>query len=79
MDNSISSDGRNNTKIASRIAQARLFPENEKSLLNTFPFMQEEEPWYIEPFLCMNARPGHYQKLRKKLEATEMWFIRRML
>ena len=66
----LSSDGRNNTEIISRISQAKKNFQRMKSILtnNQSRFTQEEEPWSVilNPFWCMDARPGQFQNSYKR-------------
>ena len=63
----ISSDGRNITKMASRIAQAK---KRMKSILtnNHMSIHIEEKPWsaILNSFCCNNARPGQFQNSYKR-------------
>ena len=62
----ISSDGCNNTDIASRIAQAKKFSENE--IDTNISIETREESWSVmlNPFWCMDAKPEQLQNKYKR-------------
>ncbi|GFO24426.1 timeless-interacting protein [Plakobranchus ocellatus] len=80
----ISSDGRNNSEVASRIAQAKTNFQKMKTVLTnkniSIRTRRRALECYIEPILMYGCEAWTISKqTQKKLEATEMWFIRRML
>ncbi|GFO36468.1 katanin p60 ATPase-containing subunit a-like 2, partial [Plakobranchus ocellatus] len=80
----ISSDGRNNSEVASRIAQVKTnFQKMKTGLTNkniSIRTRRRALECYIEPILMYGCEAWTISKqTRKKLEATEMWFLRRML
>ena len=83
--NSISSDGRNYTEIASIIISASKieFTENESILTNnqiSIHTRRRALKCYIELSLMYGCEAWTISKyLQKKLETTEMWFLQRML
>ncbi|GFR63914.1 endonuclease-reverse transcriptase [Elysia marginata] len=80
----ISSDGRDTTEISSRIAQSKTMFKRLKNIL-TNPQMSIETrkrvlECYIEPILVYGCETWIISKqTRGRLEATEMWFLRRMM
>ena len=80
---SISSDGHNDTEIASSIAQTKNNFERMKLILTNNILFQTERralEYYIEPILMYGCGAWIISKqVQKKLEATEMWFLWRML
>ncbi|GFO27916.1 retrovirus-related pol polyprotein line-1 [Plakobranchus ocellatus] len=77
-------DGRNKVEISSRIAQAkRSFQKMKAVLTNQCISIQSRQralQCYIEPILMYGCEAWTISKqTQKNLEATEMWFIRRML
>ncbi|GFO46620.1 endonuclease-reverse transcriptase [Plakobranchus ocellatus] len=80
----ISSDGRNNSEVASRIAQAKTNFQKMKTVLTnkniSIQTRRRALECYIEPILMYGCEAWTISKqTQKKLEATEMWFLRRML
>ncbi|GFO45839.1 endonuclease-reverse transcriptase [Plakobranchus ocellatus] len=80
----ISSDGRNKVEISSRIAQAKRSFQKMKAVLTnqciSIQTRQRALQCYIEPILMYGCEAWTISKqTQKNLEATEMWFIRRML
>ncbi|GFO14917.1 mitogen-activated protein kinase kinase kinase 7 [Plakobranchus ocellatus] len=80
----ISSDGRNNSEVASRIAQAKTNFQKMKTVLTnkniSIRTRRRALECYIEPILMYGCEAWTKSKqTQKKLEATEMWFLRRML
>ncbi|GFO40770.1 ubiquitin carboxyl-terminal hydrolase 24 [Plakobranchus ocellatus] len=80
----ISSDGRNNSEVASRIAQAKTNFQKMKTVLTnkniSIRTRRRALECYIEPILMYGCEAWTRSKqTQKKLEATEMWFLRRML
>ena len=81
---SVSSDGRNNTEISARIAQAKMMFQKMKTVLtNSHISIQTRKrtlECYIEPILLYGCEAWTISKqAQKKLEAVEMWFLRRMM
>ena len=80
----ISSDGRNNAEISARIAQAKMTFQKMKTVL-TNPHIsihtrKRTLECYIEPILMYGCEAWTISKqAQKKLEAVEMWFLRRMM
>ncbi|GFS05260.1 RNA-directed DNA polymerase from mobile element jockey [Elysia marginata] len=80
----ISSDGRSDTEIQARMAQAKATFQKMKSILtNPYVSIQTRKrvlERYIEPILMYGSETWTItNKFKKKLEAVEMWFLRRML
>ena len=80
----ISSDGRNNTEISARIAQAKMtFQKMKTALTNSHISIHTRKrtlECYIEPILKYGCEAWTISKqVQKKLEAVEMWFLRRMM
>ena len=80
----ISSDGRNNTEISARIAQAKMtFQKMKTALTNSHISIHTRKrtlECYIEPILMYGCEAWTISKQAlKKLEAVEMWFLRRMM
>ena len=80
----ISQDGRNDSEIKARISQAKQNFQKMKSLLtNTKMSIATRKrilQCYIEPILMYGCEAWTISKqTKKKLEAVEMWFLRRML
>ncbi|GFS24620.1 endonuclease-reverse transcriptase [Elysia marginata] len=80
----ITSDGRNNNDIAVRIAHAKTsFQKMRAVLTNKHISIQTRKrvlQCYIEPILLYGCEAWTISKqMEAKLEATEMWFLRRML
>ena len=80
----ISSDGRDNTEISARIAQAKMTFQKMKTVLtNSHISIQTRKrtlECYIEPILMYGCEAWTISKqAQKKLEAVEMWFMRRMM
>ena len=80
----VSSDGRNNTEISARIAQAKMTFQKMKTVL-TNPHIsihtrKRTLECYIEPILMYGCEAWTISKQpQKKLEAVEMWFLRRVM
>ena len=80
----VSSDGRNNTEISARIAQAKMVFQKMKTVLtNSHISIQTRKrtlECYIEPILMYGCEAWTISKqAQKKLEAVEMWLLRRMM
>ena len=80
----ISSDGRNSIEISSRIAQAKSNFLRMKTILTNKNISIETRKrvlqCYIEPILMYGCEAWTISKqTQRKLEAVEMWFLRRML
>ncbi|GFS16863.1 retrovirus-related Pol polyprotein LINE-1 [Elysia marginata] len=80
----ISRDGRSDTEIQARIAQAKATFQKMMSILtNPYVLIQKRKKvleCYIEPILMYGSEAWTItNKFKKKLEAVEMWFLRRML
>ncbi|GFS07800.1 endonuclease-reverse transcriptase [Elysia marginata] len=80
----ITSDGRNNNEIAARIAHAKTsFQKMRAVLTNKHISIQTRKrvlQCYIEPILLYGCEAWTISKqMEAKLEATELWFLRRML
>ena len=80
----ISSDGRNNTEISARIAQAKMTFQKMKTVLTnshiSIHTRKRTLECYIEPILMYGCEAWTISKqAQKKLEAVEMWFLRRMM
>ena len=80
----ISSDGRNNTEISARIAQAKMtFQKMNTVLTNSHISIHTRKrtlECYIEPILMYGCEAWTISKqAQKKLETVEMWFLRRMM
>ena len=80
----VSSDGRNNTEISARIAQAKIMSQKMKTVLtNSHISIQTRKrtlECYIQPILMYGCEAWTISKqAQKKLEAVEMWFLRRMM
>ncbi|GFR71836.1 endonuclease-reverse transcriptase [Elysia marginata] len=80
----ITSDDRNNNEIAARIAQAKTnFQKMRAVLTNKHISIQTRKrvlQCYIESILLYGCEAWTISKqIEAKLEATEMWFLRRML
>ena len=80
----VSSEVRNDTEISARIAQAKtMFQKVKKVLTNSHILIQTRKrtlECYIEPILMYGWEAWTLSKqAQKKLEAVEMWFLRRML
>ena len=80
----VSSDGRNNTEISARIAQAKMMFQKMKTVLtNSHISIQKRKrtlECYIELILMYGCEAWTISKqVQKKLEAVEMWFLRRMM
>ena len=80
----ISSDGRNNTEISARIAQAKMTFQKMKTVLRNSHISIHRRKrtleCYIEPILMYGYEAWTISKqAQKKLEAVEMWFLRRMM
>ena len=80
----MSSDGRNNTEISARIAQAKMTFQKMKTVLTnshiSIHTRKRTLECYIEPILMYGCEAWTISKqAQKKLEAVEMWFLRRMM
>ena len=80
----ISSDGRCHTEIKSRICQAKATFHKMKQILTNINLSLETRKRvlksYIEPVLLYGCEAWTINKQQERaIEATEMWFIRRML
>ncbi|GFO49889.1 RNA-directed DNA polymerase from mobile element jockey [Plakobranchus ocellatus] len=80
----ISSDGKTNREISARTAQAKINFQKMKTILTNKHISIETRkralPCYIEPVLMYGCEAWTISKqIQNKLEATEMWFLRRML
>ena len=80
----VSSDGRNKTEISARIAQAKMMFQKMKTVLtNSHISIQTRKrslECYIEPILMYRCEAWTISKqAQKKIEAVEMWFLRRMM
>ena len=80
----ISSDGRNNTEISARIVQAKTTFQKMKTVLTnshiSIHTIKRTLKCYIEPLLMYGCEAWTISKqAQKKLEAVEMWFLRRMM
>ena len=80
----ISNDGRNNSEIASRIAQAKKNIQRMKSILANkhIPSYSRRNALecYIESILTHGCEAWTISnQFQKKLEATVIWFLRKML
>ena len=80
----ISSDGRNKTEISARIAQAKMTFQKMKTVLTnshiSIHTRKRTLGCYIEPILMYGCEAWTISKqAQKKLEAVEMWFLRRMM
>ena len=80
----VSSDGRNNTEISARKVQAKMMFQKMKTVLtNSHISIQTRKrtlECYIKPILMYGCEVWTISKqAQKKLEAVEMWFLRRMM
>ncbi|GFO31937.1 pogo transposable element with znf domain [Plakobranchus ocellatus] len=80
----ILNDGKTNREISARIAQAKINFQKMKTILTNKHISIETRKralqCYIEPFLMYGCETWTISKqIQNKLEATEMWFLRRML
>ena len=80
----ISSDGKNNTEISARIAPAKMTFQKMKTVLTNFHISihtrKRTLECYIEPILMYGCEAWTISKqAQKKLEAVEMWFLRRII
>ncbi|GFN85343.1 endonuclease-reverse transcriptase [Plakobranchus ocellatus] len=80
----ISNDGKTNREISARAAQAKINFQKMKTILtNKHIFIESRKralQCYIEPVLMYGCEAWTISKqIQNKLEATEMWFLRRML
>lgn len=80
----ITSDGRSDSEIKSRIAQAKSAFQRMKSVLTnkhlSIDTRKRVLQCYIEPILMYGCEAWTMNnQMKKKVEATEMWFYRRML
>lgn len=78
------SDGRSDSEIKSRIAQAKSTFQKMKSILTnkhlSIDTRKRVLQCYIEPILMYGCEAWTLNnQMKKKVEATEMWFYRRML
>ena len=80
----ISSDGKCHTKVKSRISQAKMTFHKMKHILTNINLSLETRKRvlksYIEPILVYGCEAWTISRqLERTIEATEMWFIRRIL
>ncbi|GFO35533.1 RNA-directed DNA polymerase from mobile element jockey [Plakobranchus ocellatus] len=80
----ISNDGKTNREISARTAQAKINFQKMKTILTNKHISIETRKralqCYIEPVLMYGCEAWTITKqIQNKLEATEMWFLRRML
>ncbi|GFO42822.1 craniofacial development protein 2 [Plakobranchus ocellatus] len=80
----ISNDGKTNREISARTAQAKINFQKMKTILTNKHISMETRKralqCYIEPVLMYGCEAWTISKqIQYKLEATEMWFLRRML
>ena len=80
----VSSDGRNNTEISAKIAQEKMMFQKMKTVLtNSHISIQTRKRTLecnIEPILLYGCEAWAISnQAQKKLEAVEMWFLRRMM
>ncbi|GFN96404.1 craniofacial development protein 2 [Plakobranchus ocellatus] len=80
----ISNDGKTNREISARTAQAKINFQKMKTILTNKHISIETRKaalqCYIEPVLMYECEAWTISKqIQNKLEATEMWFLRRML
>ncbi|GFO35583.1 endonuclease-reverse transcriptase [Plakobranchus ocellatus] len=80
----ISNDGKTNREISARTAQAKInFQKMKTILINKHISIETRKrafQCYIEPVLMYECEAWTISKqIQNKLEATEMWFLRRML
>ena len=80
----ITSDGRSNTEIKTRITQAKIQFQKMKAILTNRKLSIQTRKrvlqCYIEPILLYGCETWTITKtIMKRIEATEMWFLRRML
>ncbi|GFO12710.1 endonuclease-reverse transcriptase [Plakobranchus ocellatus] len=80
----ISNDGKTNREISARTAQAKIIFQKMKTILtNKYISIESRKralQCYIEPVLMYGCEAWTISKqIQNKLEATEMWFLRRML
>ncbi|GFO17364.1 RNA-directed DNA polymerase from mobile element jockey [Plakobranchus ocellatus] len=80
----ISNDGKTNREISARTAQAKINFQKMKTILTNKHISIETRKralqCYIEPVLMYGCEAWTISKqIQNKLEATEMWFLRRML
>ncbi|GFN78136.1 craniofacial development protein 2 [Plakobranchus ocellatus] len=80
----ISNDGKTNREISARTAQAKINFQKKKIILTnkhiSIKTRKRALQCYIEPVLMYGCEAWTISKqTQNKLEATEMWFLRRML
>ncbi|GFO19349.1 endonuclease-reverse transcriptase [Plakobranchus ocellatus] len=80
----ISNDGKTNTEISARTAQAKINFQKMKTILTNKHISIETRKralqCYIEPVLMYGCEAWTISKqIQNKLEATDVWFLRRML
>ncbi|GFO20735.1 RNA-directed DNA polymerase from mobile element jockey [Plakobranchus ocellatus] len=80
----ISNDGKTNREISARTAQAKINFQKMKTILTNKHISIETRKralqCYTEPVLMYGCEAWTISKqIQNKLEATEMWFLRRML
>ena len=80
----VTSDGRSDTEIKCRIGQSKKAFNNMKNIFKDRNISMELKlrllQCYIEPILLYGSEAWTITKeMYKRIEATEMWFIRRML
>ena len=80
----ITSDGRNHQEIKSRIAQAKVSFQQLKSIMTNIKMSivvrKRILEAYIEPVLLYGCEAWTIdERMKRSLETTEMWFLRRMM
>ncbi|GFO00780.1 endonuclease-reverse transcriptase [Plakobranchus ocellatus] len=80
----ISNDGKTNREISARTAQAKINFQKMKAILTnkhiSIEMRKRALQCYIEPVLMYGCEAWTVSKqIQNKLEATEIWFLRRML
>ncbi|GFO05642.1 RNA-directed DNA polymerase from mobile element jockey [Plakobranchus ocellatus] len=80
----ISNDGKTNREISARTSQAKINSQKMKTILTnkhiSIEMRRRALQCYIEPVLMYGCEAWTISKqIQNKLEATEMWFLRRML
>ncbi|GFS13080.1 endonuclease-reverse transcriptase [Elysia marginata] len=79
----ISSDGRDTSEISSRIAQSKTVFKQMKNILTNLHMSNETRKkvleCYIKPILMYGCETWISKQTQGRLEATEMWFLRRMM
>ena len=80
----ITSDGRNHQEIKSRIAQAKVSFQEMKSIMTNIKMSIEVRKrileTFIEPVLLYGCEAWTIdERMKRSLETTEMWFLRRIM